>query len=585
MKRKSNNILGVCNGGRVRKLLTRYVLADTLLKRSIKRQVYVGNNSMPKMFRLLTTVTMLLVSGIWQLSYAQSVSCPTIWTEISRTSTELTCTTKSAGTGVIGDCSAAGGTYAKLADQTCTIPLSSVPTLSSEPASLELITSNPMIKPFPDSYLFSTGLAVDNLVPQLENKPALTSAQQDLLARLTDLIIESDDCRQVIGVQNISPEELTSQAVSLRRLNQTLLGNITARLAALRPAISEAVQDLAYHGLPSHPLPGFAGRTTLKARGGAAGDEDNPENSSRLGVFIGGILGDGEKDETLLSSGFDYSSAAYTIGFDYLFSPTVIAGIALGYGSTDTEFSNNGGDMETDTRNVSVYGTKIINDSVSLDAVVGYGNSDYVNRRKFSYTANGVAVNQTAIGRPSSDQLLLSLGVGKLINKAVDIDFGARVNYLDADIDRFTEIIEGGNSQPGSGLALEIDQQEIKSITSDLNVKITKAISTNFGVVLPHASLSWLHEFDDGEDNLRARFLHDPFSIDFTQSGLDVSDGAVPTIFKVPLDDNDHDYGRLGLGLSVLFPRGLTFYFIVNKLLGLDDIDHEHYSLGLRKDF
>ena len=161
------------------------------------------------------------------------------------------------------------------------------------------------------------------------------------------------------------------------------------------------------------------------------------------------------------------------------------------------------------------------------------------------------------------------------------MDFTGRVNYLNATIDRFAESIEG-ETAPGFGLALEIDEQDVTSVTSDLSIKISKAISQNFGVVIPQASLAWIHEFDGGEDNLRARFVNDPFSVDFSQSGLNGT--SVPTIFEVPLDDSDTDFGRLGLGVNVLLANGLTLNFHANKLLGLEDIDLQYYVFGIRKD-
>lgn len=93
--------------------------------------------------------------------------------------------------------------------------------------------------------------------------------------------------------------------------------------------------------------------------------------------------------------------------------------------------------------------------------------------------------------------------------KVVDIDITARVNYLDAKIDRFSEEIVGGSAL-GYGLALEIDEQDITSLTSTLGVTISKPFSQNFGVSIPYAGLTYIGEHEDGLGNLRARFLNDP---------------------------------------------------------------------------
>lgn len=583
-----------------------------------------------KIIKLGIGILIIALSSV-KFASAQVTSCPDRFSETNRTASVLSCLASEfapGGQGASGiqagleeTCVGAGGsvTASRLTnfgngtqiDVACAISLSAPPgpapdpgpndpspappTASpapvgapTEPGSVKgKITNNPLIDP--GTHEFSVGTAIENLCPQLAfiNHPSvageLTPIQKDLLVRCGDVVFEPNDQRQIVGVQNMSSEEFSSQAINLRRLNRAQLGNIAARLAALRPALLQSSQDLAVNESLRHPLKGFAGIASIRERGGAAGDDEIPEDVSRLGLFLNGIYSDGEKDESTRSSGFDFSSTGYTIGMDYLVDLDTVVGVAIGQGTSDTEFGRNGGSLESDTTTLSLYGTKFINDSWFLDGVLGYGTSNYDSERNFNYTARGVTVNQTALGSPDSDQLLLSLGAGKSINKkSVDIDFAGRVNYLDAKIDRFAETIEGGDA-PGFGLALELDEQDVTSITSDISVKISKAISQDFGVWIPQASLAWLHEFDEGDGNLRGRFVNDPFSVDFSQSGLN-TDGIVPTIFEIPLDDNDSDYGRLGLGVNVLLADGLTLNFHANKILGLEDIDLEYYVFGIRKD-
>ena len=146
---------------------------------------------------------------------------------------------------------------------------------------------------------------------------------------------------------------------------------------------------------------------------------------------------------------------------------------------------------------------------------------------------------------------MLSLGIGKTFNKQVDVDFTARASYLTADVDRFAESINGSN--PGFGLALEIDMQKIKSLTSNIGVRVSKVISTNSGVLIPQANLSWLHEFEDDPNSLRVRFVNDPFSTNFVQGGVNSSGPNLATIFEIPLDDTDTNYAVGGVGFKLSF--------------------------------
>ncbi len=200
-----------------------------------------------------------------------------------------------------------------------------------------------------------------------------------------------------------------------------------------------------------------------------------------------------------------------------------------------------------------------------------------------NYIANDTRVGQTAVGETSSDQMLLSLGLGRSIYKRDwALDISGRFNYLQTEIDRFSETIAG--TGVGAGLGLEIDSQEVESMTSDISIRLSKSISTQWGVFVPYGGLTWYHEFEDKDDSLRVRFLNDPFSVDFSQSGLNAPGGGGATIFEVPLDDVDTNYGNISLGGTLLYPNGLSLNFGINTVVGLDSTDSVYYTVGARKD-
>ncbi|MFT5135260.1 MAG: outer membrane lipase/esterase [Arenicella sp.] len=463
------------------------------------------------------------------------------------------------------------------------------------------IQDNVLIEP--NSSEASAAIAIENLCPQLGfGDRSLTSGQQDLLARCQNLIAETNDPRQFKALQNIIADEISAQAVNLRRLNLAFLSDITSRLAAMRPALVRSSEALSSNGKLSHPLPGYAGVSRAELlyqqeqsqmpggfshleRGGAAGDEELPD-IGRWGIFVNGLFGTGDRTRTRNASSFDFDSYNVTVGADYLLDATSIVGLAIGYGGSDTDFSDNGGSLENDTQSLSLYTTHYFNNLWFVDAVLGYGSSDYINRRNLDYIAEGVTVTQTTEGRPDGDQMLFSVGVGRTLttSSAIDWDFSLRLNYLDASIDRFAERTLS-QTAAGFGLALEIEKQDITSTTAELGLSVSKAFSQNFGVIVPSFGLSWSNEFEDGSEFLTARFIEDPFSFDFVQSGIGGSAGALPTIFQVALDPNDSSYGRAQLGVNVLLPNSWSFNFVVNKTLGLEAIDFEYYSLGMRKSF
>ena len=103
---------------------------------------------------------------------------------------------------------------------------------------------------------------------------------------------------------------------------------------------------------------------------------------------------------------------------------------------------------------------------------------------------------------------------------------------------------------------------------------------------MPSATLRWLHEFEGGDDFLFGRFLADPTTFDFRNSGVALGfDNTSSTIFAVPLEKVDADYGNLLIGVTALLPNQFSVNLRLNRTIGLDNFDHTYYSLTLRRDF
>jgi hypothetical protein len=106
---------------------------------------------------------------------------------------------------------------------------------------------------------------------------------------------------------------------------------------------------------------------------------------------------------------------------------------------------NQGGNIESDGLSLLVYGTKSIRDNLYVDGTVGVGQFDYDTRRNLNYTARGTLVNQQAVGSTEADLTFASVGVGFDSaygqGKGILLSFSGRLNYVNADVDGFTESI------------------------------------------------------------------------------------------------------------------------------------------------
>jgi outer membrane lipase/esterase len=142
-----------------------------------------------------------------------------------------------------------------------------------------------------------------------------------------------------------------------------------------------------------------------------------------------------------------------------------------------------------------------------------------------------------------------------------------RLSYLKANIDAFQERID--NTNPGFGLALGINEQDVESLTWALGGQVSYALSTGFGVLVPQARFEWEHEFLDNQRTITARFVSDPLR----------------TPILLDTDDPDRDYFNLGAGLSAVFQRGVSAFVYYETALALRDVTAHQVAVGLRLAF
>ncbi len=111
--------------------------------------------------------------------------------------------------------------------------------------------------------------------------------------------------------------------------------------------------------------------------------------------------------------------------------------------------------------------------------------------------------------------------------------------------------------------------QDYDSLTSDVGADIAYAISTDFGVGVPQASVAWIHEYMDDSQSLTVQYAADPNN--FT--------------FSVLTDNPDRDYFGLGLSLLAVFPGGINGFVNYSTILGHRSASIHVASVGLRFEF
>ena len=373
------------------------------------------------------------------------------------------------------------------------------------------------------------------------------------------------------ALQNVATEEAATVGTMATQSQGGQVANIGNRIAALiRGAGNIKISRLgsSFNGKLAEYQP--EGPLT----GGAAGEGNN---DSRRGYFINGGMGTGDKEQTNSENAFDFDSAQITAGMDFLMSDNAVLGVALGYTSFDSEFVQSinvtGGAVDATGYSLSAFGLYYQNQAY-FNWIASVGNNSYDIRRDIvigaegGKTDNNGGANDGAIATAKADtdstQFSVSIGGGyEYSANDVDIAPYGRLEYGRTDVD--------GYSESGAGaLDLLVDEQEIETLTSAVGIQISKALSREYGVLVPQARLEWIHEFEDSSRDIVSRYVNDPRN---TEAGHQLI---------ATTDDPDEDYFSLSLGLSSVIPGGKQFFVEYSGLLGLEDMKDHQVKLGFR---
>ncbi len=369
--------------------------------------------------------------------------------------------------------------------------------------------------------------------------------------------------QQVSGEEGLTARSFTTETSSGQ------VANVGLRLTELRTGVSGvSLAHLQLKGNESSLLAYDRMAARDGRRGGGAAGDDSGLRVSKLGAFINGLVSTGDKDGTDKEDGFDFDTLGITAGVDYRFTGNFVMGVAGSYNRVKADYDKSatvaGGDVDLDGYGVTLYSTYYL-DSFYLEGMAGYVSNDYDIKRRVLYTSNTAqpGENATAKANTDGDAVTLSGGAGYTFNhRALSYGPYTRVTYVDLDVDGYQE-------KGAGGLNIAVEDQSADSLTGVLGGQIAYAMSQSFGVLVPRASLEWIHEFSSDADVVKTRYVSD-----FT---------GTPLITRT--DSLDSDYGSLSLGISAVSKGGLQGFLQYETWLGLEDISEHIFTAGGRWEF
>ena len=412
---------------------------------------------------------------------------------------------------------------------------------------------------------------LDSLCPRLSQAATLTSEQAALLTRCNGLSFNNTADQQVEALDQLNGDDFAAARTQALLFANFQYVGVMDRLIALRGGargLSLAGLDLMLGGqhVPLAELQemveGFLG-------GGAASDATEPGGllSDKLGLWGRGNYSFGDKDSSASAPSFDADQWGLLVGMDYRFSDQAVGGIALAYGDSTVEFQPVGeGQLDATSWAASVYGSVYAAKNFYLDAIVNVASVGYDAQRNITYVDGTGLVAENASG--DTDGLTLSGGASMgydFLLGGLTLSPTAGVFYVDATIDEFTE-------DGATGLNLVYDEQNYKSLTANVGLRLTYAWNVSWGVLLPHLRTDFVREFEDQVEVFGVRFAADPF---------EAGSNPTPPIL-VETDNPDRSYWRLAAGFSAQFKHGVSGYIEYQRLQSYELVDFQDVSCGLR---
>jgi uncharacterized protein YhjY with autotransporter beta-barrel domain len=412
---------------------------------------------------------------------------------------------------------------------------------------------------------------VDDVCPRLQDRGAETALEQDLLdicARLRNP--DNLDTEVANALDAINPEEWMAATGVALRLTRVQHGNLGQRINAVRAGatgLDLSGLNVRIHGLPVPQEALMAVARELFGGGASADEPIGGADFGRWGFFANGNVSFGDQRETANQAGFDFNTLGITAGVDYRLRDNAFVGAAVGYANVDVDFARSGGDLDVDSWNLSLFGSWFKADRYYVDGLVNYGRNDYASTRHIRFTDALGTVDRTARGDTDGRQLSGSLAAGYDFTRG-PWTFGPHVgtDYLDVDVDSVQE-------QGAGALDMTIGKQSAKSFTVNAGGHLSYVYTASWGVLIPHARLDFVREFERDRYLMNVRLAADPFA----------NDPLAPSpMITLQSDRADPSYLVWSAGASAQFIHGIAGFVNYQRISGMDAMTFSQVNFGLR---
>lgn len=391
----------------------------------------------------------------------------------------------------------------------------------------------------------------------------------DLAARCAGILSDPSIANKRAALDALGAQEFNAMRTPAVVFSQTQFQSVMDRLVALRAG----QRGTSLAGLNMQIGDQFVSLEELAqslrhafGSGASADAADGGLLEDRLGFWMRGNYGVGEKAAGDAGIGFESDQWGLSGGADYRFANAAIVGVALGYGKSNIDFDpTSQGAIDTRSLAASIYASGYVG-ALYLDAVFNYIDTDYDSARRIAYSEDTTAIDRTALGTTGGETISGGAAIGYDLTVGA-FTFAPSIGYyyVDTGIDSFEERNAGG-------LNLAFDEQQYQSSAANASVRASYAWKTSWGVFIPHFRGAFVREFEDSADVFGVRFASDPFA---------GSANPTPPII-IESDRIDRSYLRLAAGASAQFAFGIAGYVEYQRLEGYEQVKFHDFTVGLR---
>lgn len=395
--------------------------------------------------------------------------------------------------------------------------------------------------------------AVDNLkgicVQNTSEDPSLAIACTFALGGINDITAQNLSPQAAIQAESIA---ITSPYQFIRSTNESIQ-RLTGRSAEKRQQQSSFLlqSSASVAGTPSFGTSGFIGPVGVSLSGG--------------GSF-------GERNTAEGQTGFQLNTRQTSLMIDYSFNQKLIGGFSFNYLGTDRNLRLASGDLNSDSYRFAPFVLFRPTTNSYLTLMGGYALVNYRSTRSVSSQNDITFDNATA--NYDANQFFASVGGGYTFTlmDGWNLRGYGRGDFSDISIQSFQE--KGGVAHSGNdslSLAMSVNKQTIRSVTSTLGVELSHAISTRtfIPVIIPRLRAEWVHEFENNARTITAGFTGQNYS---------------PTSASMAVASSVRNWANLGVGVQMLFARSIIGYINYDRLI-IKHAENNIISGGIRMNF